>query len=118
MKDIIQRVKDFANDRPILKQAGQNNLDMIHMIRAEVNEAEEVANDREKLAREIPDIIIFCVQLAINNNIDLTAEIMEKLARNQIKYLASDYQEGDYQEARRKSRADWTPMREDEFYSI
>lgn len=87
----------------------KNTLEeLIEYLKAEVAEAEEVIDDREKLATELPDIILFVFAIANIQGIDLEVETYKKLERNFLKYSAAELQDGDYQEKRKELREWWS----------
>jgi NTP pyrophosphatase (non-canonical NTP hydrolase) len=111
-------VANFRADRPVMDRANSSDDLVFRYLQMELDELGEVLGDREKMKTELPDVAWFLITLCQNNNIDLFETLMEKASRNICKYPAGELQEGDWEEKRKQLRKDWTPMRENEFYSI
>lgn len=117
MRKEQQMVADFTADRPIMLANNSDLSKMAELLQSEVLEALEVLEDKEKLGRELADVVFIVMSLANMKSIDLEDEIREKTALNIVRYQAHMFQEGDYDEARRQVKANEKPIIE-EFYGI
>ena len=97
-------VRDFRNQRDWEQFHTPKNLSMSIAIEAAElmeefqwltsEEARRLGKDEKRLTRlgeELADIIIYCLSFANSLNIDLTAAVMDKLAKNAGKYPDDEY---------------------------
>jgi NTP pyrophosphatase (non-canonical NTP hydrolase) len=120
MREQLEAVRKFVNERPTMKENNQNPLRMIELLRAELDELEraiiEEPVDHQHL--ELVDIIFFSLTIAAIWEIDVEGLFDLKLRRNQVKYPPEAFQQGDYEEAHRLARLLWKEMGGDErFFS-
>ena len=106
MKDrlllIEQTLANFQADRPTMSQ---NNTPqrLIELLRGEITELEEaLGTDGEN--SELADVLIFAITLALTLGADIHPTIMTKVAFNHSRYNAVDFQDGEYELARRKGK--------------
>lgn len=52
------------------------------------------SDDRDELAMELADVMIYCLQFAMTHGIDVAEAVMAKLARNADKYPAELFADG------------------------
>lgn len=95
-------VRDFTDDRPTMKENNQSTDRMIELLQQEMDEIKEVLDDPEHLARELVDSIFFIMTIANLKDIDLESEFREKVAYNMVRYEARFFQDGDYDESRKR----------------
>lgn len=114
-------LRNFQEDRPVMKEANQDVDFLIHLLLQEVMELQQEPSDgmsREKyLEQETADVAIFAIQILDVLTGDAQMAINEKVARNSVKYPAILFQSGDYEEARRKSKEQWTQEDNRNFYA-
>jgi dCTP diphosphatase len=97
-------VRDFRNRRDWEQFHTPKNLSMSIAIEAAElmeefqwltsEESQQLREDEEKLAslgEELADIIIYCLSFANSLNIDITAAVRDKLAKNARKYPEDKY---------------------------
>ncbi|MFB5195278.1 nucleotide pyrophosphohydrolase [Neobacillus sp. KR4-4] len=94
MKEIIQKVIDFRDERDWKKY--HNEKDLAISISLEANELlenfqwrtseEAIAESKQNIKEEMADILIYLVQLADKMDINLEEEVSNKLVKNAIKY--------------------------------
>lgn len=114
-------LKNFQEDRPLMKKANQDIDFLISLLLQEVAELQQEPTDgmsREKyLEQETADVAIFAIQIleVLTGNAQIA--INEKTARNSVKYPAILFQSGTYEEARRKSKEQWTEEDNRDFYA-
>lgn len=111
-------VMNFTTDRPTLLKNNQDSARMMQLLNQEVIEAEEVIHDPVELGRELVDILWFVMSIANINGIDLDKEFREKAAFTTSRYVASEFQDGDYYEARARIKAEEKREWGKTFYSI
>jgi hypothetical protein len=116
MKEIQKMLRDWSADRPVI-EANNTPQRIIELLKGEVVEAEESLEDREHLASEIADILIFTLGLANLYGFDMDAEVREKIALNILRYPSSSFQDGDYESSRLNCKKKEKPIIS-EFYSI
>lgn len=105
MKEIQEMVRNWLEDRPTMKV--QNTFEnVVDLLRGEVDELVDAHpnGDNKDIAQEMADVVIFALTLANLLGVDVDSEVREKLAYNQTRYQSKDFQTGDYNEARDKSR--------------
>lgn len=114
-------LRNFQEDRPVMKEANQDVDFLIYLLLQEVMELQQEPSDgmsREKyLEQETADVAIFAIQILDVLTGDAQMAINEKVARNSVKYPAILFQSGDYEEARRKSKEQWTQEDNRNFYA-
>lgn len=101
-----QLIADFLKDRPVM-EANNTFHATVELLLGEVAELQEahVNGDNKDIAQEVADVFIFAYTLANILGVDVDAEVREKVAYNHTRYVAENFQEGSYDEARDKSRA-------------
>lgn len=113
-------LKNFQADRPVMKEANTNIDFLIYLLLQEVEEVKQEPTDgmtKEKyLEQEVADVAIFAIQILDVLTGDAQMAINEKISRNYLKYPAILFQSGTYEEARRKSREQWTQEDNKDFY--
>lgn len=114
-------LKNFQDDRPVMKEANRDVDFLISLLLQEVAELQQEPTDgmsREKyLEQETADVAIFAIQILDILTGDADMAIREKVARNSVKYPAILFQSGTYEEARRKSKEQWTEEDNRDFYA-
>lgn len=93
-----QIIEAFNEDRPAMIR---DIPTLLGALSQEVKEAME-ATDKEELARELADILIFTYTIAQWAGVDIEEEAREKISFNHCRYPAKDFQEGDYWEIRKR----------------
>ena len=117
MKEAISIVDAFMLDRPTMRENNQNSRFVMELLKGEVSEAEEVLDDKDKLAQELPDIFWFLATIAINNGIDLEAVFQAKAIRNEAKYPKELFQgEITYEEAVKRCKTEWNRENDELFF--
>lgn len=120
MLEIQALVRDSVDDRPVMK-ANNTFHATVELLMGEVQELVEAHpnGDNKDIAQEVADIFIFAFTLANVLGVDVDAEVREKIAYNHTRYVASEFQGGDYAEARDKCRK-WVKETEwkKQFYAI
>lgn len=120
MRELQTMVGDWLRDRPIMQQ---NNTfhSVVELLRGEVDELVEAHpnGDNKDIAQEVADVFIFALTLANILNVDVDAEIREKMAYNLARYPATKFQDGDYHKAREECR-EWVKATgwKEKFYAI
>lgn len=116
----FELLKNFQEDRPVMKEANSDIDFLLTLLFDEVEEVKDVPSDgmtREKyLEQELADVAIFAIQILDILTGDADMAIREKVARNTVKYPAVLFQSGTYEEARRKSKEQWTAEDNADFY--
>jgi NTP pyrophosphatase (non-canonical NTP hydrolase) len=94
MKEIIQKVIDFRDERDWKKYHREKDLAI--SISLEANELlenfqwrtseEAITESKQNIKEEMADILIYLVQLADKMDINLEEEVSNKLVKNAIKY--------------------------------
>jgi hypothetical protein len=104
----------WVADRPTMDE---NNTvpNLLNLLKTEVQEA--IDSSPEELHQELADIGIFLFAIMEKLNLDLHDEMVEKHAYNTLRYHWQDFQDGDYEEGRKKAKAR-EPELKKEFYSI
>lgn len=99
---IEEALANFSKDRPTLNQ---NNTPerLLELLEGELQELKEAKN-LEEAQLEIADLIIFSINLAHALGMDIHPVIMEKIAFNHARYISADFQDGSYEEARRRGK--------------
>lgn len=118
MREILAIIRNFVQDRPVMLVHNSNPDKAYDLIVQEVKELGEVVGNPDKERKEIADTLWMVFNYCLLRGIDPEVEIREKAARNHLKRPAHLWQEGEYSECDTKARREWTPMHEDEFYSI
>lgn len=98
IQEIKDKVKEFVNERDWNKFHSPKNLAMSIAIEAgelmeifqwlSQEEAWDINNSHEAthLREELSDVIIYCVSLANQLNIDISSSIEDKIRKNAVKY--------------------------------
>lgn len=106
MEKVIQALVNFQVDRPIM--ADTNTRDFFLMLGlkevGEVYEAIEMGKSDDEVASEMADVVIFYLNALIKMGRNPEEELMTKIAANHCTHPAKNYQEGDYETQRRKSK--------------
>jgi len=97
---------NWIKDRPVIEKA--NSLFNVSLaLRGEVSEALEAVayyllnptrEHRKEVLQELSDIGIYLMALFRMLDSDMMDEMMEKMAYNATRYMARDFQAGNYQE--------------------
>lgn len=106
MKDrllvIEEALRSFSTDRPTL--AENNTLErLIELLEGELQELKQ-STSLEEAQLELCDIFIFTINIAHALGMDLHPMVMEKISFNLARYVAADFQDGSYEEARRRGK--------------
>lgn len=120
LETIVFTQKNFYEDRPVMKAHNSDPIELANLLMAEVRELAEAIEegDVDNIPRELADVFIFTLSMASMFEVDIYAEVMEKIMRNYLKYPARNFQEGTYEEARATSKQQWLESKgEEEFYS-
>ena len=118
MEKIITHLDNYLKDRPTMEENNSDPQRVFELLMGEIAELNEAILTGHLIAPEMADVAIFLITLASNFDINLEKEIMTKIGRNMAKYPASEFQEGDYTEARLKCQRDWINLGGDNaFYS-
>ena len=101
MKEIIQKVIDFRDERDWKKY--HNEKDLAISISLEASELLEnfqwrtsedaIAESKQNIKEGMADILIYLVQLADKMDINLEEEVSKKLVKNAIKYPVNKSEE-------------------------
>lgn len=107
MLEIQKILKDFQTDRPVMSE--KNSIDfLIGLLRGEVDEF-----DADRVEDELADIVVFALTIANSMGIDVDEAVRTKVAFNHARYIASEFQEGDYDETRarcKQTEVIWKPV--------
>lgn len=99
MLEIQRMVDNYKVDRPVMNR--QDTFErLVFLLREEVDEFTS-----EPSGQELADIIFCSLALANDLGLDIEKEVREKMAYNMLRYVAEDFQQGEYSEARRRSKA-------------
>ena len=101
MKEYQQMVRNFLDDRPVMRKNNTHKR-VVELLHGEVDEVRGAGP--EELAWELADVVFFVMTLANMHDIDLGEALREKTAFNLSRFPSSDFQEGDYSEARLKGK--------------
>lgn len=91
-------LKDFQIDRPTMNKANTIEF-LLQLLKGEVQEFEESPTEDE-----LADLAIFTFNIANAMGVDLDAAMRTKVAYNHARYSAGEFQDGDYDEARKKCK--------------
>lgn len=104
--------KNWIEDRPIVKN--NNTLDRVgELLRVEADELIDaififslIQNEKTKkeVLQEAADVGLFLIAIFRLLEADMLEEIMEKIAFNTTRYMAKDFQEGDYKETYKRRK--------------
>lgn len=108
MKEAIQAVEAWIDDRPTIKE--NNTLDALRSLM--IGEAEELLEEGANLTEETADVMIYAISifrhLAVEAGVDtetfIQQAVMEKVAMNHLQYEAHRFADGDYEEQRKISK--------------
>jgi NTP pyrophosphatase (non-canonical NTP hydrolase) len=113
-------VKEFVTDRPTMIANNRNPNRMMELLKQEIDElsVEIMAENPDKIAQELPDVVWFCLTIAEIYGIDLENALWAKALRNEAKYPEEYFQDGmSYEEAHTLCRALWSQYGNDkEFF--
>lgn len=115
-----EMVKTFLQDRPVMEAHDQDKRSISILLGAETDELIDAVKtgDQKSIATELADVYWFLLKAADVFGVDLDAELAEKCARNHLKYPASEFQSGDYDEVVSKLKVAWMRSEGDkQFYS-
>ena len=88
--ELKKKIVDFRNSRDWKQfHTGENLAKSISIEAAELlEEFQWNSHERnmENLKKELADILIYCILMADNYNLDIEQIILDKLAENEIKY--------------------------------
>ena len=107
MNELQQMVKRFLEDRPTMMADNARPGQLEKLLRAEIVEWEETYDPKE-----LADILIFVLSMAVLHDIDIYVESVEKIAFNTARYTADKFQEGDFETSRK-----WVKMNEGQVYT-
>ena len=116
----IQELKDlgekFKKDRNWNKHHTPRNLAASIVIEAaellehyQWGKFSQILNTREDIAKELADIILYCLSFAVESKIDIATAVKEKIAHNSKKYPVRMFNKGrddpkDYQRIKKQYR--------------
>lgn len=100
-------VRAFSEARPVLKEYNQDPLATLTRAGIEIVEAVQVVGDKDKLGHELADVLWFVLATAISQGIDIEQAFDEKKIRNDAKYPAEFFQDGDYHQIIESLRREW-----------
>ncbi len=97
IKNIIEKIKKFRDDRDWMQFHDPKNMAVSIMLEASellehfqwktIEEVEEYAKqNHDEIKDEIADIALYLFELADNLGVDLTSAMEQKLAKNEEKY--------------------------------
>lgn len=113
-RDLVGR---FMQDRPTMYEDNSRPCRMVDLLKGEADEACE-AMGTDELGQELVDVIWFCLAMAHMYQIDIEGEFKDKAAYNTSRYIASEFQDGDYKEAYDKLKAEAKREWKATFYQI
>jgi NTP pyrophosphatase (non-canonical NTP hydrolase) len=119
MKELVQMVRDFVADRPVMAENNADPKRIMELMFDEMREleVEVLKGDIKAASHEMPDVLWMLISLSNLLGVDLEAEFRTKGARNHLKRPASEWQTGTYQECDQRCRSNWTKEDELDFYS-
>ena len=113
---LITTNRNFLEDRPLMEENNHASLSAIlRLLADEVDEAIEtvehgdviIEDKKVAIEQELADIGIFLMTVFDVLGSDMYSCIMEKQARNYLKYPAYLFQDGDYNEKRALAKEEW-----------
>jgi NTP pyrophosphatase (non-canonical NTP hydrolase) len=113
-RDLVGR---FLQDRRTMLEDNQKPCRMVELLKSEADEACEAVGTGE-LAQELVDVIWFALAMAAMSGIDIESEFKDKAAYNTSRYVASEFQDGDYKEAYDRLKAEAKREWKSTFYQI
>jgi NTP pyrophosphatase (non-canonical NTP hydrolase) len=123
MKDQLhvleESVTNWLKDRPTMDKANTPES-LVKLLKTELEELTEAleTNDPKNIEQEFADLFIFLLSFAGKTGINVYDSVIEKMAFNQMRYLAKYFQEGDYSEARKKVKQEEKDLNlKDQFYN-
>jgi len=120
MRDEQALVNDFMVQRPVMLENNRNKASMVRLFLAEAEElvVELEAEDVEKIAQELPDVIWFCLTIANLYGIDMENAFWAKAIRNEHKYPEENFDGSmTYEEAATLCRALWAENGNDNHFT-
>ena len=112
---LVSMNDSWLEDRPTMSENNTTQR-LLELLKGEVDEAMGEGLDDEELLRELADIGIFLFSIFKQLNADLYDVVAEKMAFNILRYSWQDFQEGDYDEGRKKAKVREIEVKKD-FYS-
>lgn len=91
-------LKDFQIDRPTMNKANTIEF-LLQLLKGEVQEFEESPTEDE-----IADILIFALNITNAMGLDADEIVRTKIAYNSARYPSYEFQDGDYNDARKKCK--------------
>lgn len=107
LTEISAMLLDFSEDRPSLKE-NNTPLNLVDLTANEILEVKKAieSGDLQEIGQELADVVIFIGSIANVYGIDLTQEILTKVAYNIARYSAKDFDGSiPYEEARLRGKA-------------
>lgn len=101
-----------------MAENNKNPQRMMELLRSEVEELAEVIDDPEHAKGELVDVIFFSLTIAELMGLDMDKEFRDKHAYNLCRYVAGYFQDGDYEEARKRVKREEYEFVKRDFYSI
>ena len=107
MKELIQLVRNFRADRPVMNDHNADPRAVVNLLGNEVDELIDAVKAGEGIGGELADVFWFMIEAADTLGVDLEKEIREKACRNYLKYPAKELQSGDYDEIVTRLKVQW-----------
>lgn len=107
LKRLIDTEKQWLEDRPLMKSNNSDPERVAKLLRNEVTElieaitAHSLIQSQESLkeiGQEIADIFKYLLSVCFAFDVDLYSEVMEKTAFNTVRFPASSFKTGSYEE--------------------
>lgn len=111
--NFVQLQHAFIDERPTLAAHNTDPLAVLELLKLEIAEFEEAYRKEfpsEEVAREAADIAIFTVTLFKTLALDLEAEVIKKIRRNQAKYPIELFQNVDFEIAASEAKKRWITL--------
>ena len=103
LETMFEAQKNFVMDRPTVIENNNNPDKAAGQLLGEVQELIEAislfALDKvpiKEIGQELADVMNYLLNLCLIFDVDIFAEVMEKIAYNNFRYPASAFQDGDY----------------------
>lgn len=105
MKELQQIMSEWLKDRPVMYRHNDFH-NVVDLLRGEVDELVDAHpnGDNQEIEQEVADVFIFALTFANILGVDAETAVREKIAYNNTRYVASEFQVGDYDEARARCR--------------
>jgi len=102
--DLREVIREFVNEREWQQFHSPKNLSMALAVEAaelmehfqwiSIDESRAIAHDQEKkhaAGEELADVICYALAMANALNLDVSATVLAKMERNELKYPADEY---------------------------